>query len=97
MNKKLLQGNFQNKSDLIRRVYEKHPTATNRQIKRIVQQLYGIEVNSNLVVGAIGKYKNRIVLAPGASNILSHAKQFLRVCLNDLEQAIHFLKKARAA
>jgi hypothetical protein len=48
MNKKLLQGNFQNKSDLIRRVYEKHPTATNRQIKRIVQQLYGIEVNSNL-------------------------------------------------
>lgn len=92
-----LQWNFENKSDLIRRVYDSNPTATNQQIKRIVRATFGVEVNSNLIIAAIGKYKNRIALGGAASSIIKQAKSYLRLCLDDLEQAIHFLKKAKVA
>lgn len=92
-----LLSNFENKSDLIRRVYESNPTATNRQIKKVVKTAFGIDVNSNLIIAAIGKYKNRIALGGAASSIIKQAKNYLRICLDDLEQAIHFLKKAKVA
>jgi hypothetical protein len=90
-----LLSNFENKSDLIRRAYDVNPTATNRQIKRFVRTTFGVDVNSNLIIAAIGRYKNRIVLGGAASNIIKHARSYLHICLDDLEQAIHFLKKAR--
>jgi ribosomal protein L23 len=91
------QWNFQNKSDLIRSVYASNPTATNHTIKKVVKQTFGVDVNSNLIIAAIGRYKNRIALGRGAGNIIQQAKSYLAICLNDLEQAIHFLKKAKAA
>ena len=97
MSNMMFSSNFENKSDLIRRVYEVNPTATNQQIKRFVKGSFGIDVHSNLIISAIGRYKNRIALGGLASNIISQAKCYLRVCLDDLEQAIHFLKKAKTA
>jgi len=97
MSSNLLLSNFENKSDLIRRVYETNPTATNKQIKKVVKTAFGIDVNSNLIIAAIGKYKNRIALGGAASSIIKQAKSYLRICLDDLEQAIHFLKKANVA
>lgn len=92
-----LLSNFENKSDLIRKVYETNPTATNGQIKKVVKTAFGIDVNSNLIIAAIGKYKSRIALGGAASSIIKHARTYLRICLDDLEQAIHFLKKAKIA
>ena len=92
-----LISNFENKSDLIRRVYDTNPTATNRQIRKVVKTTFGIDVNSNLIIAAIGKYKNRIALGDAASSIIAQAKNYLDICLGDLEQAIHFLKKAKIA
>jgi hypothetical protein len=91
------QWNFQNKSDLIRSVYKTNPTATNRMIREEVKRTFGVDVNSNLVIAAIGRYKNRISLGSAAASIIQQAKSYLRLCLNDLEQAIHFLKKAKTA
>jgi len=92
-----LLSNFENKSDLIRTAYDSNPTATNKQIKTIVKTTFGIDVNQNLIIAAIGKYKNRIALGGAATGIIVQAKSYLRVCLDDLEQAIHFLKKAKEA
>ena len=97
MSSKLFLSNFENKSELIRRVYEKSPTATNRQIKIVIKNSFGIDVNSNLIIAAIGKYKTRIALCGLSSNIVRQAKQYLGICLGDVEQAIHFLKKAKAS
>jgi hypothetical protein len=91
------QWNFQNKSDLIRTVYKSNPTATNRIIREVVKKTFGVDVNSNLIIAAIGRYKNRIALGSAAASIVQQAKSYLSLCLNDLEQAIHFLKKAKAA
>lgn len=91
------QWNFQNKSDLIRTVYKSNPTATNRMIREIVKKTFGVHVNSNLIIAAIGRYKNRIALGSAGTGIIQQAKSYLRLCLNDLEQAIHFLKKAKAS
>lgn len=96
MNNRQILSNFTNKSDLIRRVYEKNPTATNQQIKKWLVDSFGVEVNSNLIISAIGRYRNRIVLGGAASSIIKQAKTYLEICLDDLEQAIHFLKKAKA-
>jgi ribosomal protein L23 len=97
MSNNTLQWNFENKSELIRTVFSRNPTATNRLIKELVMKTFGVEVNSNLIIAAIGKYKNRIVLGGASASIIRQAKSYLGVCLDDLEQAIHFLKKAKAA
>jgi hypothetical protein len=97
MSSNQFQWNFQNKSDLIRSVYSSNPTATNHTIKKLVKQTFGVDVNSNLIIAAIGRYKNRIALGSGAGNIIQQAKTYLALCLNDIEQAIHFLKKAMVA
>jgi len=89
--------NFQNKSDLIRTVYKSHPAATNRTIREIVKKSFGVDVNQNLIIAAIGRYKTRITLGSAASSIIQQARSYLRLCLDDLEQAIHFLKKAKTA
>lgn len=88
--------NFENKSDLIRTVYSSNPTATNRVIKEVVKNTFGVEVNSNLIISAIGRYKTRIALGKAASGIIEQARSLLGLCLNDIEQAIHFLKKAKS-
>lgn len=90
-------SNFENKSELIRRVYEVSPTATNRQIKTIIKNSFGIDVNSNLIIAAIGRYKTRIALCGLSESILMQAKEYLRICLGDIDQAIHFLRKAKAS
>jgi hypothetical protein len=92
-----LQWNFENKSDLIRTVYNTNPTATNRRIKEVLKNSFGVDVTSNLIIAAIGRYKTRIALGAAAAGILQQARAYLGICLNDLEQAIHFLKKAKAS
>lgn len=91
-----LQWNFENKSDLIRRVYKSNQIATNRMIREVVKKTFGVDVNSNLIIAAIGRYKTRITLGSAAASIIQQAKSYLSLCLNDLEQAIHFLRKAKA-
>jgi hypothetical protein len=66
-------------------------------IREIVKKTFGVDVNSNLIIAAIGRYKTRITLGSAATSIVQQAKSYLRLCLDDLEQAIHFLKKAKAA
>jgi hypothetical protein len=92
-----LQSNFENKSNLIRTVYSSHPTATNRKIKEVVKRSFGVEVDSNLIIAAIGRYRNRIALGGAAASIIQQAKAYLAICLDDIEQAIHFLKRAKAS
>ena len=93
MSNNQFQSNFQNKSDLIRTVYKSNPTATNLMIREIVKKTFGVDVNSNLIIAAIGKHKTRIALK-NPSHLLDLAAKFLREFGNDLGWAFYWLKRA---
>jgi t-SNARE complex subunit (syntaxin) len=59
-----LNANFFNKSELIREVARAAPGATNKQVKKIIRDQYGIEVASNLIIAVLGRERTRKLLAP---------------------------------
>lgn len=78
-----LTDNFYNKSELIRQVSKANPGISNKQIKQLVKSVYGIDVQSNLIISAIGKEKNRRDLSWLQSEILSAGKRLVALCNND--------------
>ena len=52
--KNFFSANSLNKSEIIRNVYNAKPAATNKEIKNVIRNQYGIEVGSNLIAQAIG-------------------------------------------
>jgi len=87
------KGNFENKSEIIRRVFKDNSTATNQQLKNAIRQGYGIEVSSQLIIAAIGKHKTRIGVIDHAY-LLDIAERYLREFANDLGWAFYWLKRA---
>jgi uncharacterized protein YgbK (DUF1537 family) len=59
-----LNANFFNKSQLIREVSGAMPGMTNKQVKQIIQERFGIEVKSNLLIAVRGKERTHKLLAP---------------------------------
>ena len=87
------KGNFENKSEIIRRVFQDHPAATNQQLKNAIRQGYGIDVSSQLIIAAVGKHKTRIGRTNPA-HLLEIAKKCLGEFANDLGWAFYWLKRA---
>jgi len=87
-------GQFVNKSALIRQVYEAAPTATNRWIRKEILEKHRVVVNDNLIISAVGRYKHRIINAKNRSTLLQRSKDFLSCFLGDVEQAVHFVREA---
>ena len=96
MNKQSFDSNYINKSDLIRTVYEQKPSATNKQIRDVIRDVYKTEVTSSLIIAAIGKHKSRATLKDN-SNLLDVAKQYLEMFTKDLDWSYYWLKKAAVA
>jgi hypothetical protein len=86
--------NFENKSELIRKVFENNPTAKNIDIKREILKQYGVNCDQNLIIAAIGKYKDRIALQPAFSALLKTARNFLGEFNDSVEQACWFIRRA---
>lgn len=93
MNTMNFNGNFENKSEIIRRVFRDHPTATNKQLKLVIRKVYGIEVSSQLIIAAIGKQKTRIARF-NTAHLLQLARKYLDDFANDLGWAFYWLKRA---
>lgn len=93
MSNKVFPGNFENKSEIIRRVFEANPIATNLQIKTVVAEAYGIDVSGQLIIAAIGKYKNRIA-TKNPSTLIAVAKKYLAEFSSDVGQASYWLRRA---
>ena len=88
--------NFENKSHIIRQIFESNPTATNKQIRLIAKQVFGIDVSSQLVIFAIGKQKTRSALS-AQKDLMSLAAKYLKEFSDDLGWAFFWLRKAAAA
>ena len=88
------EDNYICKSDLIREVYKRNPLDSNHDIKQKVKDIYQVDVGSNLIIAAIGKFKDRKLLAPAFQSLKEEARKFLKKYNNNLEQAFWYLKQA---
>lgn len=96
MSTKMFAANFVNKSELIRAAYELRPGAKNKEIIKAIKDTWHIDVSQTLVIGAIGKFKNRIAKLP-RDGFVGIAKRYLDEFKNDLDLAWYWLKKASKA
>lgn len=94
MRQSAFKDNFENKSELIRKVFESNPTAKNIEIKKEILKRYGVNCDQNLIISAIGKYKDRIALQPSFRTLLKTARVFLNDFNNSVEQACWYIRRA---
>ena len=78
-----LNSNFFNKSELIREVSRAVPGLTNKQVKQIIRDQYGIEVASNLVISVLGRERSRKILAPARDKLIQMGLAWFEACGRD--------------
>jgi len=78
-----LNASFFNKSQLIREVAKAVPGATNKQVKKIIRDQYGIEVGSNLVIAVLGRERTRRLLAPVREKLIQVGLEWFEMCGRD--------------
>ena len=79
----MLNSNFFNKSQLIREISKTIPGLTNKQVKKLVMERYGVEVASNLIIAVIGKERTRKLLAPIRNKLIQLGKEWFQLCSED--------------
>jgi hypothetical protein len=90
-----LNSNFFNKSQLIREVSRAIPGMTNKQVKKIIRDQYGIEVASNLVIAVLGKERTRKLLAPVRSKLVQLGMEWFELCGRDRAYCSELLNSFR--
>jgi hypothetical protein len=78
-----LNANFFNKSQLIREVSGAMPGMTNKQVKQIIQERFGIEVKSNLLIAVRGKERTHKLLAPVREKLIRLGQAWFDLCCKD--------------
>jgi len=78
-----LNSNFFNKSQLIREVSRAVPGMTNKQVKKIIRDQYGIEVASNLIIAVLGRERTRKLLAPVRDKLIQLGLEWFEMCGRD--------------
>lgn len=78
-----LNSNFFNKSQLIREVHRTVPGLTNKQVKKIIRDQYGIDVASNLIIAVLGKERSRKILAPVRDKLIQMGREWFEACGRD--------------
>jgi hypothetical protein len=78
-----LNSNFFNKSQLIREVSRAIPGMTNKQVKKVIAEKYGVEVASNLIIAVLGKERTRRLLAPIRDKLIQLGQEWFDLCSKD--------------
>lgn len=78
-----LSSNFYNKSQVIREVANAKPGMTNKQVKKVIRDRFGIEVGSNLIIAVLGKERTRKVLAPLREALVRMGQEWFDLCGKD--------------
>jgi hypothetical protein len=78
-----LKSNFYNKSQLIREVSQAVPGMTNKQVKKVIKDQYGVEVASNLIIAVLGKERTRRLLAPIRERLIRLGQEWFDLCGKD--------------
>ena len=92
--KNFFSANSLNNSEIIRKVYNAKPAATNKEIKNVIRNQYGIEVGSNLIAQAVGSENGRKQLVNRTQFIVQKMKEIIGDCGNDVEYASRRLRMA---
>jgi len=79
----MLNSNFFNKSQLIREVSQSIPGITNKQVKKIIWERFGVEVGSNLIIAVLGKERTRKILAPVREKLIRLGQEWFDLCGKD--------------
>lgn len=79
----MLNSNFFNKSQLIREVSRAIPGMTNKQVKKVIAEKYGVEVASNLIIAVLGKERTRRLLAPIRDKLIQLGQEWFDLCGKD--------------
>jgi len=79
----MLNSNFYNKSQLIREVSQAAPGMTNKQVKKVIRDQFGIEVASNLIIAVLGKERTRKLLAPIRDKLVYLGQEWFDLCGKD--------------
>ena len=59
------------------------PWATNKQVKQIIREQYGIEIGSNLIIGVLGRERTRKLLAPVREKLIKMGQEWFDLCGKD--------------
>ncbi len=78
-----LNSNFFNKSELIREVSRTLPGMTNKQVKKVILEKFGIDVGSNLIIAVLGKERTRKLLAPVREKLIQLGQEWFDLCGKD--------------
>ncbi len=78
-----LKSNFYNKSQLIREVSGSVPGMTNKQVKKTIQDRFGVDVGSNLIIAVLGKERTRRLLAPVRERLMKLGQEWFDLCGKD--------------
>jgi hypothetical protein len=78
-----LNSNFFNKSQLIREVSQAIPGMTNKQVKKVIAEKYGVEVASNLIIAVLGKERTRRLLGPIRDKLIQLGQEWFDLCGKD--------------
>ena len=78
-----LSSNFYNKSELIREVSRAVPGMTNKQIKKVIRDRFGIDVSSGLIIAVAGKERTRKLLAPVRAKLIQMGLEWFEMCGRD--------------
>jgi len=78
-----LSSNVYNKSELIREVSRSVPGMTNKQIKKVIRDRFGIDVSSGLIIAVAGKERTRKLLAPARSKLMQLGMEWFELCGRD--------------
>lgn len=78
-----ISANFYNKSELIREVSRAVPGMTNKQIKKVIRDRFGIDVSSGLIIAVAGKERTRKLLAPARSKLIQLGLEWFELCGRD--------------
>jgi len=78
-----LKSKFFNKSQLIREVSSTIPGITNKQVKKIIWERFGVDVGSNLIIAVLGKERTRKLLAPIREKLIRLGQEWFDLCSKD--------------
>ena len=78
-----LNSNFFNKSQLIRQVANEIPGMTNKQVRRVIKERYGLDVGSNLIIAVLGRERTRRLLAPMRETLIRLGQEWFDLCGKD--------------
>jgi hypothetical protein len=79
----MLNSNYYNKSQLIREVSRAIPGMTNKQVKKVIAEKFGVEVASNLIIAVLGKERTRRLLAPIRDRLIQLGQEWFDLCGKD--------------